>query len=33
LPLSLHERLKEHLVKIKLLHEDNRKGFGSILQY
>jgi integrase len=34
LPLSLHELLKEHLVKIKLLHEeDNRKGFGSILQY
>jgi integron integrase len=31
LPLSLHERLKEHLVKIKLLHEEElRDGFGTV---
>jgi integron integrase len=31
LPLSLRERLKEHLVKINLLHEEElREGFGTV---
>jgi integrase len=31
LPLSLHDRLREHLVKIKLLHEEElREGFGKV---
>ena len=31
LPLSLHDRLKDHLVKIKLLHEEDiREGFGTV---
>jgi integrase len=32
LPLSLHELLKEHLAKIKLLHEEElREGFGIVI--
>lgn len=31
LPLSLEELLKEHLAKIKLLHEEElREGFGTV---